>query len=121
MCAGIAGRCRQFEHAHDHLAVDPPQAQLEPPGALPLPFQLARHVGGEIGQHGVEQGAVADRLHQAALDQRHLHGDDRQQRLGHAAEQLVQPGQRVGGGRAAGAEAALQRIAADARQAGRAA
>ena len=44
-------------------------------------------------------------------DQRHLLRNHGQQRFGHAAEQLVEPDQRVGGRRFAIAETALDRIA----------
>ena len=102
-----------FETSHDDLAIDPPQPQFEPPCTLPLPLELAGHVLREIGDHLVEQLTVADRLHQPALDQRHLLRDDRQQRFGYAAEQLVAPDQRVGRGRLAVAEPPLERIAPD--------
>ena len=55
---------------------------------------------------------MADRLHQPALDQRIGHPDHWQQRFGHAAEQLIEPEQRVGFGRAR-TKAPVQRVAAD--------
>ena len=80
-------RCRgEFEPPHDHRAIDPQQAQLKPPCAFTPRLKRARHVFSKIAQHPVEQRAVAQRFHQAALHQRHLLRDHRQQRFGHAAE-----------------------------------
>ena len=59
---------------------------------------------------------MTDRLHQPALDQRHMLRHHRQQRFGHAAKYLVKPDQRVGSWRFAIAEAALDRIAANRRE-----
>ena len=109
---GIAGGGGHFQAADDHLSIHAPDADLQPARALSLRLQLARHVGGKVAHHLVEQVAVADRFDQAALHQRHLRRDHRQQRLGHLAEQLVEPHQRVRGRRAAVAEPAVERIAA---------
>ena len=109
--AGLAGDDGKLDPAPQHLAINPPQPQFKPPRALTARRQCAHHVGREVFHHPVEQVAVAQRLHQPALDHRHGAGDHRQQRLGHLAQQLVKPQQRIGGRRAAIAESAGKRIA----------
>ena len=90
----------QFKPPMDHLTVDLPQREVEPPCAQSLAFERADHVAGQIGQHLIEQFAVAQRLDQPALDQGGHLRKHRQQRFGHPAEQLVEPHQRIGRGRA---------------------
>ena len=109
----IAGCSGEFKLAQHQLAIDPPQAEFEPARTLAPPFEHPHHVVGEVFDYLVEQAAMADRLHQPSLDQWRFNRKHRQQRLGHAAQQLVEPHQRIGGRRATGAEAPLERIASD--------
>ena len=111
---GVAAGPGQFKTARQHFAIDLPHAQLKPPCAQRPALQHAGHVFGDIRHHPVEQSTVADRLHQAALHQGRIVRDHRQQRLGHFAQQLVEPDQRIGGRRTAGAETAGEGVASDA-------
>src|SRR5690606_39724048 len=108
----VARGAAQLARPDRPLAVAPPQAELEPASALAARFQLALHVAGEIGDDAIERLAVTDRLEQPPLHPDRRGGDDRQQRLGGAAEQLVQPLERIVARRAAVAEAAPERVAA---------
>ena len=102
----------EFQTAYSHLAIDTPQAEFEAARAFALSFEFARHVLGKILHHPIEQLAVANGFEQTALNQRHRLRNHWQQRLGHAAEQLVEPDERIGGGRPAVAKTALDGIAA---------
>ena len=112
----IAAGGGQFQTTQHHFAINLPQPQFQPPRAQRLPFQHPRQISAEIAQHLIEQRTVADRLKQAALDQRGFDCAHRQQRFGHFAQQLIEPDQRVRRRVAGVAEPPRHRIARHAGQ-----